>query len=127
MKITEYLKDHILYLDGGMGTLLQQRGLAPGELPERWNLTHPEVIRDIHRAYYDAGSNVVCTNTFGASSLKLSHEELDAVIGAAVENARAASLAGCGKQPKCGHISVTKHLEEQVCVYIARLLRYHHF
>lgn len=100
MKITEYLKDHILYLDGGMGTLLQQRGLAPGELPERWNLTHPEVIRDIHRAYYDAGSNVVCTNTFGASSLKLSHEELDAVIGAATENARAASLAGCGKQPK---------------------------
>ena len=77
MKITEYLKDHILCLDGGMGTLLQARGLQPGELPERWNLLHPEVIRDIHRSYYDAGSNVVSTNTFGANVLKFPSEELE--------------------------------------------------
>lgn len=90
MRIIEYIKDHILYLDGGMGTLLQKQGLVPGELPERWNLTHPEVIRKIHRDYYDAGSNVVNTNTFGANSLKLSDEELESIIQAAIQNARAA-------------------------------------
>lgn len=44
MNILDYMKNNILYLDGGMGTLLQEAGLAPGELPERWNLTHPDVI-----------------------------------------------------------------------------------
>ena len=50
MNIIEYLKEHLVYLDGGMGTLLQAQGLQPGELPERWNLTRPEVIIDIHKA-----------------------------------------------------------------------------
>ena len=54
MKITEYLKNNILYLDGGMGTLLQKQGLVPGELPERWNITHPDIIKSIHRDYFDA-------------------------------------------------------------------------
>ena len=62
MRITEFLKDHNLYLDGGMGTLLQARGLMPGELPERWNVTHSEVIIELQRAYYDAGSHVVNAN-----------------------------------------------------------------
>jgi hypothetical protein len=44
MNILQYLKNHILYLDGGMGTLLQERGLVPGEMPERWNLTNPDAI-----------------------------------------------------------------------------------
>jgi len=90
MKILDFIKENILVLDGGMGTLLQAKGLQPGELPERWNITHPEIIREIHRAYYDAGSNVVSTNTFGANLLKFSHEELDEIICAAVKNARAA-------------------------------------
>ncbi len=90
MKITEYLKDHIVYLDGGMGTLLQAKGLLPGELPERWNLSHPEVIQSIHRSYYEAGSNIVNTNTFGANSLKFSREELDSIVRSAVENVKAA-------------------------------------
>jgi len=90
MKITDYLKEHILYLDGGMGTLLQAQGLQPGELPERWNLTHPEVITNIHKDYYAAGSHVVNTNTFGANSLKFSAEELEAIVKSAVENAQAA-------------------------------------
>ena len=85
MKITDYLKENILYLDGGMGTLLQKRGLLPGELPENWNLTHPDVIVELHRAYYDAGSNVVNTNTFGANILKFSPDELDSIVGAAFE------------------------------------------
>ena len=91
MKITDYLAEHILYLDGGMGTLLQAQGLAPGELPERWNISHPQAITAIHRDYFDAGSNVVNTNTFGANSLKFSPEELDSIIGAAITNARRAA------------------------------------
>ncbi len=81
----------LVILDGGMGTRLQAAGLAPGELPERWNLTHPEVIEAIHRAYYEAGSTVVSTNTFGANRLKLSADELDDIVRAAVSLARAAA------------------------------------
>ena len=63
MEILNVLKEHILYLDGGMGTLLQSEGLMPGEMPERWNLSHPEVIRRIHHAYFEAGSNIVIPYT----------------------------------------------------------------
>lgn len=90
MNFKEYLKNNIVYLDGGMGTLLQLRGLTPGEHPERWNLTHPEVITSIHKAYFDAGSNVVCTNTFGANLLKFSSDELDGIVMSAVYNAKTA-------------------------------------
>ncbi len=90
MNVLNYLKENIVYLDGGMGTLLQSEGLRAGELPERWNLSHPEVIRRIHRAYFEAGSNIVSTNTFGANRLKFSAEELDEIVSAAVANARAA-------------------------------------
>ena len=100
MNIREYMKDHIVYLDGGMGTLLQKQGLKPGEHPERWNLSHPEVITVIHRDYFDAGSNVVNTNTFGANSLKFADDELEAIIRAAVENAKAARDASVNPQPK---------------------------
>ena len=100
MKITEYIKQSTLYLDGGMGTLLQGRGLCAGELPERWNMSHPEVIRDIHKAYFDAGSNMVNTNTFGANILKFSPEELEEIIRTAVCNARSAAEESSGKQPK---------------------------
>lgn len=100
MKITEYLKNNVVYLDGGMGTLLQARGLPMGELPERWNISHPEIVREIHGAYYDAGSNIVSTNTFGANSLKFSSDELDEIIGAAVAHARFAAKNNRGKQRK---------------------------
>lgn len=90
MKFREYLKEHIVYLDGGMGTLLQEKGLKPGEQPERWNLSHADEITQIHKAYFDAGSNVVCTNTFGANSLKFSKEALEKIIQAAVQNAKTA-------------------------------------
>ena len=100
MNILQYLKNHILYLDGGMGTLLQERGLAAGEMPERWNLSHPDAITEIHQAYFDAGSNVVNTNTFGANCLKFSPDELDTIIGAAIANARRAATESTGTQPK---------------------------
>ena len=100
MKISKYLKNHILYLDGSMGTLLQSEGLLPGEYPERWNISHPDIVVGIHMRYYDAGSNVVLTNTFGANSLKFSPEELDAIVSAAVANAREAARRSKGTQEK---------------------------
>ena len=77
MRITEYLRNNRIYLDGGMGTLLQSGGLLPGELPERWNITNPDKIIAIHKAYFDAGSNVVNTNTFGANGIKFESDELE--------------------------------------------------
>ena len=100
MNILDYAKEHILYLDGGMGTLLQAKSLQPGQLPETWNLSHPEVITAIHRAYYDAGSHVVNTNTFGANSLKFPPEELEAIVAAAIANARKAASESTGTQEK---------------------------
>ena len=93
MNVIDYLKNNILFIDGGMGSLLQERGLAPGELPETWNIAHPEVIKDIHAAYYDAGANVATANTFGANLLKFSESELEAIISSAIENARAAQAS----------------------------------
>ncbi|MBE6752216.1 MAG: homocysteine methyltransferase [Ruminococcaceae bacterium] len=90
MNFSEYLKNNIVYLDGGMGTLLQARGLKPGEHPEKWNISHPEVITDIHKRYFNSGSNVVCTNTFGANSLKFNDEELEEIIKSAICNAKEA-------------------------------------
>lgn len=100
MLIKEYLKDNLIYLDGGMGTLLQAQGLKPGELPERWNLTHGEVITAIHKAYFDAGSNVVNTNTFGANILKFDGKELEQIVQCAVLNAKRAKQQSCSSQEK---------------------------
>ena len=100
MNIRDFIKNNIVYLDGGMGTLLQKSGLQPGELPEHWNISHPEVIRGIHKNYYDSGSNVVNTNTFGANTLKFSIDELDEIICHAVKNADEARKASSGEQEK---------------------------
>lgn len=90
MKFIDFLHQGAVILDGGMGTLLQKSGLLPGEKPEEWCLSHPEIITSIHKAYFDAGSNVVCTNTFGANTLKFSEEVLSDLIKAAVKLAKKA-------------------------------------
>ena len=100
MKITEFLKDNFLFLDGAMGTQLQAAGLLPGELPERWNITHPDIVTKIHKEYFESGANVVSTNTFGANALKFSEGELREIIKAAIDNARRASLECHGTQPR---------------------------
>ena len=100
MNIREYMKDHFLFLDGGMGTLLQEAGLQPGELPERWNVSRPEEIIRIQKSYYDAGSNVVLSNTFGANGLKFDDDELEQLVTAAVKNAREAARQSTGTQEK---------------------------
>ena len=94
------MKDNFVILDGGMGTLLQAAGLKPGEYPERWNIEYPEEIVKIHMAYYEAGSNVVLTNTFGANSFKFGADELDSIVTAAVENARTAAKRSDAPQEK---------------------------
>ncbi len=100
MNFSAFLQQNIVCLDGGTGTLLQELGLRPGEHPERWNLTHPDAITEIHRAYYDAGSNVVCTNTFGANSLKFPPDELEEIVRAALSNADAARAQSTAPQEK---------------------------
>jgi len=99
MNFRDFLKENIVRLDGGMGTLLQAEGLAAGELPERWNITHPDVVTAIHKAYYEAGSHVVSTNTFGANLLHYAPEELEQIVAAAVANARAAQTQAAVDHP----------------------------
>ena len=84
--LLDRLGKELLFFDGGMGTLLQQRGLKPGELPEVWNLEKTEEIVDIHREYFAAGSDIVLANTFGANALKFqnSEYELEDIITAAI-------------------------------------------
>ena len=100
MSFLEFLKNNHIFFDGGMGTLLQAKGLQAGQLPERWNISHPQIIQEIHRDYYNAGSNVVTTNTFGANALKFSDEELESIVKAAIENVRIAQEQSAGAQPK---------------------------
>ncbi|NHJ32394.1 MAG: hypothetical protein FK732_06000 [Asgard group archaeon] len=69
--ILDLVKKRVVVLDGGMGSLLIDQGLPPGTPPEYWNISHPENVQRSHKSYYDAGSDVVFTNTFGGSKLKL--------------------------------------------------------
>lgn len=64
------LGEKLLFFDGGMGTLLQARGLQAGEIPETWNILHPEKIKQIHKEYLLAGCDIVKANTFGVNSFK---------------------------------------------------------
>ena len=85
-KFDEVLGKEPLFFDGGTGTVLQGMGLKPGELPETWNLKHPEKIVELHQRYFEAGANIIKTNTFGCFTTKFPLE-LEKIIRAAVENA----------------------------------------
>lgn len=91
----ERLKSGMLLLDGAMGTMLQQRGLAVGDLPEEWNRTRQEEVGSIHRAYVEAGSEAILTNTFGANRIKLKRAGREEMVKeynhAAAKIARAAA------------------------------------
>ena len=69
--ILQRLAEKVLLGDGAMGTMLQQQGLAVGECPEAWNLSHPDKVRWVSESYVAAGAECVLTNTFGGTSLKL--------------------------------------------------------
>lgn len=70
-------QEKVLVSDGAIGSLLFEKGLNPGDCPERFNLEHPEVLAEIAQAYLQAGADIIQTNTFGASPLKLSDYNLD--------------------------------------------------
>ncbi len=71
MSFKERLGRELLFFDGAMGTMLQERGLKSGELPEIWNVDREGVILDIHKQYLEAGCNIIKANTFGANPFKM--------------------------------------------------------
>jgi 5-methyltetrahydrofolate--homocysteine methyltransferase len=83
----------VILLDGAMGTMLLAAGLQGGTSPEAWNVNRPDIVREVHRAYIQAGSRIILTNTFGGSRFRLvRHNEEDRVNEfnkAAAQNARA--------------------------------------
>ena len=97
-ELMEEIRKRIVFFDGGTGSLLQANGLKPGELPETWNILHPEIVTKLHYDYLEAGADIVKTNTFGANGLKFndaSEYGLDEIVAAAMENAKkAVSKAG---------------------------------
>ena len=74
MTILDLLSQRLVFADGGFGSLLFERGFAPGGIPEEWNLSHPDVVESIHADYFRAGSDYVNANTFGANRIKLAAE-----------------------------------------------------
>ena len=87
----EAIQEQVLILDGAMGTMLQERGLKPGQSPEELNLTMPEVVASVHREYIEAGADIIITNTFGGTHFKLSHYGLESKL--AEINRRAVEIA----------------------------------
>ena len=88
-------RSRVFFLDGGMGTQLQLKGMQPGEIPELWNVRRPDDVRAVHEAYFAAGANAVYANTFGANPAKYHGDVpladvIAAAIGVAKDAARAA-------------------------------------
>ena len=87
MNIRDEIGKRLLLFDGGMGSLLQKRGLQAGELPETWNILKPDVLTEIHKEYAEAGADIILANTFGANRFKYA-DNLEEIVNAAVVNAR---------------------------------------
>lgn len=92
MELIDKLGKKILIFDGAMGTVLQQRGLKAGDVPERLNIEESREIIDIHKSYINAGAEIITTNTFGANKLKLAEIDysVEEIVKAAVDNAKKA-------------------------------------
>ena len=91
MQIIDEIKTNRLYLDGGMGSMIQKRIADPGPIPEELNMTHPELIADIQSGYVQAGADILASNTFGANAHKMaaSKYSVEDVIAQAVTIAKA--------------------------------------
>lgn len=92
MTFKELLGLQQIFADGGMGTELQRAGLAPGEAPMLWNVSHPKAVQRIQEAYLEAGATYLTTNTFGANArtLACSPYSVAQVVTAGVQIARKA-------------------------------------
>ena len=96
--ILEELGKKMLFFDGGMGTMLQKKGVKPGEITEIWNITRPADVYDVHCEYLSAGADIIMANTFGANAIKLEGTgyTVDEIVKAGVANAQRAVLDVCG-------------------------------
>lgn len=94
------IENKIQFLDGAMGTQLQDKGLPAGASPELFMMEHGEIIEDVHAAYIDSGSDIIYTNTFGANAKKLckSQYTVEEVITRAVQLAKSAAKRRNGVQ-----------------------------
>ena len=88
----DIIKKRTILFDGGMGSMLIAAGLGDREIPEEWNFLHPDKVIDIHAAYLAAGAEVIATNTFGATSIKLSASEAGKSLDPAEVNEKGAEL-----------------------------------
>ena len=95
--IMETINERIILLDGGMGTELIRQGFPVGTCPESWNTSQPDIIKNIHKAYFDAGSDAVLTNSFGGSKIKLSSYDLN---DQCFELNRLAGVLACEVRPE---------------------------
>jgi len=105
-----------ILLDGAMGTMLMDTGLEQGDPPEEWNVTHPDRIRAVHRAYIQAGSRVILTNSFGGTRFRLEMHNLQdrafELNKAAAQNARAEADAATDMVVVAGSIGPSGQLFE---------------
>lgn len=96
--IIDLARKRTVLMDGAMGTELMSRGLPQDACPEVWNIEKPEIVQEVHLSYYEAGSDVVTTNSFGGSRLKLAAHGLESrtyeLNCAAAALARAVKPAG---------------------------------
>ena len=117
MSILDFLQKEILYFDGAMGTRLQAAGLKPGELPEAWNITHGDVVAEIHASYVRAGANILKSNTFGANALKMqgSGYSVEDVVLAAFKNARAAFAKVAAEQKGTACAEASAEQKDKAC------------
>jgi methionine synthase I (cobalamin-dependent) len=120
MNIFESLLTDNPYLlaDGAMGTMLMSVGLESGDAPEKWNLTHPDEVRTIHRDYIQAGSDIILTNSFGGNRFRLRRHGLQERVAelnqAAAELARAEAHAASGPVAVAGSMGPSGELIEPV-------------
>lgn len=93
-KFIEKLGTKMLFFDGAMGTILQSKGLQPGEIPELWNMTHTNTILDIHKSYLAAGCDIIKANTFGANPFKMKDTDYscEEIVSKGIEIAKEAVL-----------------------------------
>lgn len=91
--IMSHIKARPTFFDGGYGSMFQAQGLAPGELPETWNILYPDKVKNVHKAYLEAGCNIIESNTFGANGMKFSSEgelSLESIVLAGIEQVKRA-------------------------------------